>query len=211
MLRETLETPGKTAALVTPEASLARRTAAILERWGIDIAPSSGAPLAHSETGSLITLLSRFVFDPADPVLLLALLKHPHVRLAREPADLTRLVTKLDRNHLRGPRKHRTLEALADAIANPPESDDPDRPGPKPDPETAQLLRDLDALFAEVAPAFSAEGFTGADAAEGIARLAEALAQSPGASGDRIWSGKPGELAAKFIQQLVQLAGAFPA
>ena len=210
ILRETLETPGKTAALVTPEASLARRTAAILERWGIDIAPSSGAPLAHSETGSLLTILSRFVFDPADPVLLLALLKHPHVRLNREPGDLIRLITKLDRNHLRGPRKHRTLEALSYAIANPEPSDDPDRPGPKPDPETAQVLRDLDALFAEVAPAFTADGFAGAEVAEGIARLAEALAHGPAASGDRIWSGKPGELAAKFIQQLVQLTGALP-
>jgi hypothetical protein len=45
LLRETLETPGRTVALVTPESSLARRVAAILERWGIDIAPSSGAPL----------------------------------------------------------------------------------------------------------------------------------------------------------------------
>lgn len=209
MLRETLETPGKTAALVTPEASLARRTAAILERWGIDIAPSSGAPLAHAETGSLLTIVSRFVFDPADPILLLALLKHPHVRVGRDATHLTRLVTSLDRSHLRGPRKHRTLEALANAIANPPQSDDPDRPGPPADPESAQLLRDLDTQFALVAHAFAKDNFAGPTAADSLARFAEAVAASPAQPGTRIWSGKPGEMAAKFIQQLVQLTGAF--
>ncbi len=36
-MRETLETPGKTAALVTPDPSIARRVAAELARWGIEV------------------------------------------------------------------------------------------------------------------------------------------------------------------------------
>ena len=35
LLREALETPGRTAALVTPDAALARRVSARLTRWGV--------------------------------------------------------------------------------------------------------------------------------------------------------------------------------
>ncbi len=208
LLRETLETPDKTAALVTPESSLARRVAALLERWGIDIAPSSGALLAHSETGSLLMMLSRWVFDPSNPVLLLALLKHPHVRLGHDAAELARIVTRIDRHSLRGPRKHRTLESLAGFIANPPQPDDPDRPGPRPDPDGAALLRDLAERFAEVAHAFPADDFNGPAAADGLAELAQSLAEGPAHPGTRIWSGKPGEMAARFVDQLRDLSGA---
>ena len=92
LLRETLETPGRTAALVTPEASLARRTAAILERWGVDIAPSAGIPLTRTAPGSLLLLLARWIAKPADPVLLLAVLKHECVLLGRDPGLLVPLL-----------------------------------------------------------------------------------------------------------------------
>ncbi|HUH83698.1 MAG TPA: double-strand break repair protein AddB, partial [Stellaceae bacterium] len=45
LLRQALETPGKTAALVTPDRGLARRVAAELRRWSIDIDDSAGLPL----------------------------------------------------------------------------------------------------------------------------------------------------------------------
>src|SRR5262249_11791765 len=48
ILRETLETEGKTAALVTPDRALARRVAAELRRFGIEIDDSAGLPLAHT-------------------------------------------------------------------------------------------------------------------------------------------------------------------
>ena len=45
-LREALETPGKTAALVTPDRALARRVVAALERWHVAVDDSGGDPLA---------------------------------------------------------------------------------------------------------------------------------------------------------------------
>ena len=42
-LRETLKDEGRTAALVTPDRDLARRVAAELRRWDIDIDDSAGA------------------------------------------------------------------------------------------------------------------------------------------------------------------------
>ena len=44
-MRETLETPGKTAALVTPDPSIARRVAAELARWGVEVEDSAGRTL----------------------------------------------------------------------------------------------------------------------------------------------------------------------
>ena len=41
-MREALETPGKTAALITPDAALARRVAAELARWGVEVENSAG-------------------------------------------------------------------------------------------------------------------------------------------------------------------------
>ena len=47
-LREALETPGKTAALVTPDRALARRVVAALERWQVAVDDSGGDALADT-------------------------------------------------------------------------------------------------------------------------------------------------------------------
>ena len=47
IMREVLETPEKTAALITPDRNLARRVAAELERWNIKVDDSAGRPLAR--------------------------------------------------------------------------------------------------------------------------------------------------------------------
>ena len=46
LLREALVTEGKTAALISPDAALARRVSARLSRWGITADSSAGRPLA---------------------------------------------------------------------------------------------------------------------------------------------------------------------
>ena len=62
LLRRKLETPGATAALVTPDRELARRVAAELRRWGIDIDDSAGLPLNRTPPGVFL----RLVLDLAD-------------------------------------------------------------------------------------------------------------------------------------------------
>ena len=47
-LRQSLETPGQTAALVTPDRMLAARVSALLGRWGIDADDSAGRPLSQA-------------------------------------------------------------------------------------------------------------------------------------------------------------------
>ena len=56
-LREALDTPQRTAALVTPDRDLARRVAAELRRWDIEIDDSAGQPLADTPPATLLRAL----------------------------------------------------------------------------------------------------------------------------------------------------------
>ncbi|MFX8972730.1 hypothetical protein ABTN24_19600, partial [Acinetobacter baumannii] len=59
LMREVLETPGRTAALVTPDPQLARRVAARLARWRIEIDSSAGTPLSETPVGALVGLVAE--------------------------------------------------------------------------------------------------------------------------------------------------------
>ena len=79
LMRAAVETPGRTAALVTPDRGLAERVAAALTRWGISVDDSAGQPLARTPPGALLLLLAKLAAD-FDPVALVSLLGHPLVR-----------------------------------------------------------------------------------------------------------------------------------
>ena len=111
-LREALETPARTAALVTPDRALARRVSAHLRRWGIEADDSAGRPLSQTPPGTLLLALAAAAAERFAPVPLLALLKHPLVgagegRLAW--LDGVRLLDLV----LRGPRPPAGLAGIA--------------------------------------------------------------------------------------------------
>lgn len=78
-IREALETPARTAALVTPDRTLARRVSALLARWGIQADDSAGKPLAEIPPGTLLLGIASAIAEELAPVPMLALLKHPLV------------------------------------------------------------------------------------------------------------------------------------
>jgi ATP-dependent helicase/nuclease subunit B len=78
-LREAVETPGKTAALVTPDRQLAGRVSALLARWEIAADDSAGKPLSATPAGTLLLAVASAAAEDMAPVPLLALLKHPLV------------------------------------------------------------------------------------------------------------------------------------
>ena len=88
VLRECLETPGATAALVTPDRDLAHRVRCELARWSIEADESGGETLASTPVGILARRLTAAAFD-SDPLPLLALVQHPLFSLgrSREEAD----------------------------------------------------------------------------------------------------------------------------
>src|SRR5207245_11721112 len=76
-LREALETPHKTAALITPDRALARRVLAALERWKLAVDDSGGDALADTSAGRFARLAAEAAPGGLSPVALPAPVKHP--------------------------------------------------------------------------------------------------------------------------------------
>lgn len=217
MMRETLETPGRTCALLTPDQDLGRRVAARLERWGVTADASAGEPLNRTPPGVLAELCARWMAAPTDPQVLLAILKHPLVEIDMAEVGFAQAVEALERHGLRGPplssfeRLRRRLERRAA----------PDREGrPRSEARLARiaaaraLAERLQALAEEARAGFAAESplegapMEGAPldgAARALTRLIEALA------GRNAWTGADGEAAARMLSGLISGGGALGA
>jgi ATP-dependent helicase/nuclease subunit B len=103
-MRGVLEEPGRTAALVTPDRHLARRVAAELRRWDIEIDDSGGVPLDQTPPGAFLLLSARLIVGGVEPVTLLATLKHPLASGGMSQAAFRQRARELELACLRGPR-----------------------------------------------------------------------------------------------------------
>ena len=200
MMRETLETPGKTCALVTPDLALGRRVAARLERWGVAADVSSGQPLSRMDAGRLVDLAVRFVATPLDPHALLGLLKHPLTRLDLGDTDSTVALHALEHHALRGPR-HRDWSRLRRALL---QAGTPRDDGQAPSDGTrarlaaaGELVDRLERLSAAAVAPFTPNAPLDA-AARTLTELIEALA------GQDAWAGPDGEAAAALLSGLIE-------
>jgi len=197
MMRETLETPGQTCALVTPDLALGRRVAARLERWGVIADVSSGATLERMPVGTLVDLAVRFMADPLDPQTLLALCKAEPVIL--EDAS-PRAVEALETHALRGPRPRRWAR-IGERLD---QAGQPRRDGSAPSQATVERLAlasrlagRLRVLSGEAGRPFMPRAPLDA-AARALTTLVESLA------GVEVWSGPDGEAAAALLSQLIE-------
>lgn len=208
ILREALETPGGTAALVTPDRGLGRRVAAELSRWNIAIDDSAGQPLANTPPGTFLCLLAEAAAAEFAPVPLLALLKHPLAAGGQAASAFRRKVRDLDRFALRGPRPDPGLAGVRKSIAGALAS-------ARGEAETiSRLLVWFDRLSAMLQPL--ADAFAGPEADIGVlleAHLAaaEALAATDDEKGaDCLWRGDAGRVATEFVTELERAAIALP-
>ncbi len=186
-LRESIETPGQTAALVTPDRTLAARVSALLARWGIDADDSAGRPLSQTPAGTLLLAIGSVAAEEIAPVALLAMLKHPLVG-GEGDARLEWLerVRALDLG-LRGPRPAAGIAGLDRHFR---EKDC--------DPGTRGCLR----AWLAIRPSLE-QLETSFQAPLTLDLLAAALRESATAlAGDRAWSGTDGRLAGEFIAEL---------
>jgi len=195
MLRETLEAPDRTAALVTPDAALARRVEAHLARWNITADSSVGRPLTATPIGVLAQLVARTARDPVDPVLLLAIVKHPSTRLGLDPETLAESRERLERLGLRGPRPDgwAGLESrLQDA------------------PEAIALGRRLRAVLEPIAALWAEGAVAPALAARIVAEALVALSASPDGEAGDVWNGQAGAGLATVLSRLIDESAALP-
>lgn len=144
IMRGCLTIPDRRAALVTRDRNLARRVAAELKRWGIDVDDSAGAPLANQP---IVNFLRRILAASASgfaPVDLLAVLKHPSVHLGQTRGAHMGLVRQLEKRLLRGPRLAGGLAALRAALKSKADA----RPPQPQDSALDDMLARLEAAFA---------------------------------------------------------------
>lgn len=116
LLREAAETPGRTASLVTPDRSLARRVTALLRRWDIVIDDSGGSPLARSREGAFLDLIAEAALT-GSPVAFLSLLKHPLARLDLPRPELRARARVLELMAIRRPQTGGGLGGLRRSFA----------------------------------------------------------------------------------------------
>lgn len=113
ILREVLETPGRTAALVTPDRMLARAVQGELERWDTRVADSAGLRLSEAPVGVLARLVLEAAKDDAGGVALLTLLRHPLLAATRTDEAA---IDAIELAALRGARWEGRLEELPAAL-----------------------------------------------------------------------------------------------
>lgn len=207
LLREALETPGKTAALITPDRRLARRVTLSLRRWGIRIDDSGGQPITDLPAGAFLMLTAEMAEELLAPVTLLALLKHPVMAAQMPPDELRNMVYLLDQVALRGPRPSPGLAGLRDAIS----AIDDRRATDK-----VNLLKWLDRIEKPMAAFLNLMASGGEvpfrQLLESHIQMAESLATTETRAGElRLWQGEAGEAGAEYLQELLVSAADVPA
>lgn len=210
IMRRTLETPERTAALITPDRPLARRVAEELLRWGVKVDDSAGRPLSETPPGTFIRLTAGMVGDELSPVSLLAALKHPLAAAGQATAVFRAWVRHLERLLLHGPRPGPGIAGLRNAIAVERKKAE-DRTRHERVAGLDSLIPGLDALGLIVQPLCDLmtrkEGTVG-DLLSAHTRCIEALAATDAGPGpERLWRGDDGEAAAAFIAELADTAG----
>ena len=200
-MRQALEVPGRTAALVTPDRGLARRVATELKRWQVEVDDSAGVPLAATPPAALLRLSAEAFAEEMAPIPLLALLKHPLALAARPPGRLRRLARLLDRKVLRGPRPAPGLRPLVEALG---EVAHADREA------LLALLDELATRGRDFAEALAAPRVDLVALLEAHVALVEWLATD--ADGEtQVWRGEAGEALGGFLNELLDAADGLPA
>lgn len=219
ILREAIETPGHTAALVSPDRLLARRVAIRLQAWGIRVDDSAGRPFAKTVPGTFLNLVAGVIVSDFAPADVMALLKHPLCRLKMKAFDVRRFGRALEIAAFRTPYIGRGTDGIAAALRKC-ESDrlarephlhraakrlwDDDLIG------AAELVARLKEAFEPLSALYRRPGqHTLASFAKAHSETAERLAglddEDPGRQldGNPLWQGDAGAAAAEFFRNMI--------
>ena len=184
-LRERIQTPGETAALVTPDRLLANRVSAHLARWGIKADDSAGQPLSNTPPGTLILLLAEAVAERFAPVPLLALLKHILVKKGEERLPWLDGARALDLA-LRGPRPAEGLAGISAFLT-------------KGDSHSRRLREAAKPWWEGVASLLAPYETPWHSLGDAVVAMREALTQL---AGDQLWEGADGRAASALFEAL---------
>ena len=218
ILREAVDTPGQTAALVSPDRLLARRVAIRLEAWGIRVDDSAGRPFAKTVPGAFLALVIGAVVSDFAPAETMALLRHPLCRLGFKPFDIRRYARALEISAFRTPYLGRGVEGIRAAL----ETAERDRAvkkrmhtaarrlWPEDCDGARELVIRLAAAFQPLTDLYATSGERAfSEFARAHAQTAEALATLPeddaaaAIDANPLWQGEAGEAAARFFAKVL--------
>jgi ATP-dependent helicase/nuclease subunit B len=206
ILRGTIETPGKTAALVTPDRVLARRVAARLKRYDLAIDDSAGVPVARTVPGAFLDLvLGAFETDFAPPQLM-ALLKHPLTLLGHRPEVTRGAARALERGAFRDVYVGQGLAGARAALeaARREEKRGRLRLSDAEHAAALRLLADLEDAFKPLTDLASGDLPSPASRlAQAHAAVAERLARDASGSSSGLWRGDAGEALSVLLAELI--------
>ncbi len=86
----------RSVALISPDATLARRVGAELKRWGIIPDDSGGTPLSLTPEGRFLRQTARVAAGHRDPVEIVALLKHPLTQAGDDRGETMRHIQEFE-------------------------------------------------------------------------------------------------------------------
>nr|WP_294915086.1 double-strand break repair protein AddB [uncultured Neokomagataea sp.] len=224
VLRDAVEVPGKTAALITPDRSLARRVGTELQRFGVVADDSAGMSLAEAPQAVFLRLIAQAVEAELSPVALLAMVKHPLAAMGQSPGVCRASARRLERLVLRGPApvpEIAGLRAALHALDQERLERDPGLSADAPDVAEGPLgfverLEQCLAPLLGIAGAVPLPELLGAliQSAEALAAVeapamdGEAEASDYGAS--RLWVGEEGEALAQHLAGLMEHTALLP-
>ncbi len=218
-MRETLETTGRTAMLVTADRSLARRVSARLKYWDIHVDDGAGLSLADTSAGVYLLASAHMATEEWAPVPLLEALKHPLATLGESKADFRDKLAAIEDMVLHGPRPGPGADGIKNMLgaAFNRQSRRPDQKLSKEElaAKEAGLTGFVDRIqqsgkpFFDMVAAGRAQPF--AQYLDAHIRFAETLAAEGKTKGaDRLWRGDDGVKAARFLTQLRDAAQRLP-
>ncbi len=118
LIRQVLESEGKTVALITPDRTLARRVASELKRWNIIVDDSAGVPLAQTPWGIYMRLCLSASLKDADKVTILSLLKTELCACKLALTEKQDIVTRLDKDFWRSALADDKVEAFLQTLSD---------------------------------------------------------------------------------------------
>jgi ATP-dependent helicase/nuclease subunit B len=193
-LREALEQPGRTAALVTHNRGLARRVAGIMQRFGVAIDDSAGMPLKETPLVVFMRLILEAAGEALAPLPLLSLLKHPFAHVGMQRIACLETARTLEMLALRGLRRGGGIHGIQQAllkIENAP-------------PEAHELLDRLEQAFAPLLALFTQK-----EASLGECVLAHiACAEMLGY--EAMWNGQQAEAFSECLREALEALKAAP-
>ena len=211
LMRATLETKGRTAALVTPDRNLARRVKAELSRWRIELDDTAGEPLARAAQASLLRLLLEAAATPLDAQALVALTRHPLASFGMDEKarQTAAAVIDLCLRGVRAPENFLALETFLTTSAAKAKADKRAHPALKRLSDwdwghATDLARKIAASLQNLAKTMAGESTLATLLTDHLRAAEEA------ASADALWHGDAGEALSLLFQNLTNAAVSAP-